>query len=93
MRGYRWAISCIFAMAFRFAVSRLYFWRIQRTRQALMRITRERNSQGLKRPVESGRGAVLTLRSTRFPDPLAAPGVRLSPHRALHVSYPLVNCQ
>ena len=32
MRGYRWAISCIFARAFRLAASRLYFWRIQRTR-------------------------------------------------------------
>ena len=38
---------------------------------------------------ESGRGAVSALRLARFPGPLAAPGVRLSPHRALHVSYPL----
>jgi hypothetical protein len=37
-------------------------------------------------PVESGRSAVLVLRPARFPDPLTAPGVRLSPHRALHVS-------
>src|ERR1022692_4935983 len=38
---------------------------------------------------ESGRGAVSALRLARFPGPLAAPGVRLSPHRALHVSCPL----
>jgi hypothetical protein len=32
MRGYRWAISCSFASAFRLAASRLYFLGIQRTR-------------------------------------------------------------
>jgi hypothetical protein len=39
--------------------------------------------------VESGRGAVLALRSARFPGPLTAPGVRVSTHRALHVSSPV----
>ena len=42
--------------------------------------------------VESDRGAVLASRSARFPGPLAAPGVRVSTHRALHVSCPLVSC-
>ncbi len=37
-------------------------------------------------PVESGRGAGLALRPVRYPGPLAPLGVRLSPHRALHVS-------
>jgi hypothetical protein len=36
-------------------------------------------------PVGSARGAVTTLLSFRFPGPPAEPGVRLSPHRALHV--------
>jgi hypothetical protein len=40
------------------------------------------------RPVsdESAWGAVPGLLSVRFPRPLAEPGVRLSPHRALHGS-------
>jgi cell division protein FtsB len=44
-----------------------------------------------ERVAKSDRGAVLALRPTRFPSPLAEPGVRLSPHRALHVSYPSVS--
>ncbi len=36
-------------------------------------------------PVGSARGAVTTLLSFRFPGPPAEPGVRFSPHRALHV--------
>ena len=34
--------------------------------------------------VESAWGAVPALLLVRFPRPLAEPGVRLSPHRALH---------
>jgi hypothetical protein len=45
-----------------------------------------------ERNVGSDRGAVLVLRSVRFPGPPAAPGVRVSTHRALHVSFPLVSC-
>jgi hypothetical protein len=36
--------------------------------------------------VESVRGAVPVLLRARFPGPLAAPGVRVSTHRALHGS-------
>jgi hypothetical protein len=36
--------------------------------------------------VESVRGAVPVLPRARFPGPLAAPGVRVSTHRALHGS-------
>ena len=36
-------------------------------------------------PVGSARGAVLGLLRVRFPGPPAEPGVRFSPHRALHV--------
>jgi hypothetical protein len=35
------------------------------------------------------RGALPGLLLVGFPDPPAAPGVRLSPHRALHVPWPL----
>ena len=35
-------------------------------------------------PVGSARGAVTALLSFRFPGPPAEPGVRFSPHRALH---------
>jgi hypothetical protein len=41
----------------------------------------------------SGRGAVLVLRPVRFPDPPSEPAVRLSPQRALHVSFPSVSCR
>lgn len=41
--------------------------------------------------VGSGQGAVLVLRSVRFPDPPAEPGVHVSMHRALRVSCPGVN--
>jgi hypothetical protein len=34
--------------------------------------------------VESAWGAVSALLPTRFPRPLSEPGVRLTPHRALH---------
>jgi hypothetical protein len=37
--------------------------------------------------VESVRGAVPVLPRARFPGPLAAPGVRVSTHRALHGSW------
>lgn len=40
-----------------------------------------------------GRGAVPALRPVRFPDPLTAPGVRVSTHRALRVSSPLIRPQ
>lgn len=40
--------------------------------------------------VGSDRGAVLALRPARFPDPPAAPAVRVSTQRALHAPYPLV---
>jgi hypothetical protein len=38
--------------------------------------------------VESARGAVAALLPLRFPGPLSEPGVRLSPHRALHEVMP-----
>ncbi|MFE9921005.1 hypothetical protein ACFYQA_05325 [Streptomyces sp. NPDC005774] len=41
--------------------------------------------------VGSGRGAVLALRPARFPDPPAAPAVRVSTQRALHVPWPVVS--
>ncbi len=39
--------------------------------------------------VGSSQGAVPTFRPVRFPDPPSEPDVRLSPHRALHVSMPM----
>ena len=38
--------------------------------------------------VGSDRGAVSAFRPVRFPGPPSEPDVRLSPHRALHVSTP-----
>jgi hypothetical protein len=43
--------------------------------------------------VGSDRGALSGLLPVGFPGPPAAPGVRVSTHRALHVSCPLVNRQ
>ena len=48
-----------------------------------------RRLAGLRRPVGSDRGALSGLLLVGFPGPPAAPGVRLSPHRALRVSCPL----
>ena len=45
--------------------------------------TRPRSARPLTR-VESAWGAVSALPPVRLPRPLAEPGVRLSPHRALH---------
>jgi hypothetical protein len=39
--------------------------------------------------VGSGRGALPGLLPVGFPDPPSEPGVRLSPHRALHEIMPL----
>jgi hypothetical protein len=39
--------------------------------------------------VKSAWGAVRRLPRARFPRPLAEPGVRLSPHRALHEVMPV----
>jgi hypothetical protein len=39
-------------------------------------------------PIGAGRGRGSGVTTVRFPRPPAAPGVRLSPHRALHVSCP-----
>jgi Uncharacterized conserved protein (DUF2278) len=44
---------------------------------------------GVQWKVGSGPGAVPGLLQVRFPDPPAEPGVRLSPHRALHEVMPL----
>lgn len=42
--------------------------------------------------VGSGRGALSGLLPVGFPDPPSEPGVRLSPHRALHEIMPLGQC-
>ena len=44
---------------------------------------------GKKPGGESSRGAVPPFQAVRLPDPLTEPGVRLSPHRALHKFMPL----
>ena len=46
-------------------------------------------SRKQERTVGSDRGALPGLLLVGFPGPPAAPGVRLSSHRALHVSCPL----
>ena len=48
-------------------------------------------SRGHRPAVGSGRGALPGLPRVGFRGPPAEPGVRLSTHRALHVSFPLVS--
>lgn len=60
--------------------------------QVLQRLILSGGREEFHLPVESVWGAVPGFRPVRFPRPLSEPGVRITPHRALHVTMPSVGC-
>ena len=67
-------------------VLRVSKWRPRVLASAVQRLVQTVPGFPVVTIVESVRGAVPVLPRARFPGPLAAPGVRVSTHRALHGS-------